>query len=157
MSLERVQAALAGTELEDAIIRLDHTGATVALAADAIGCDPDQIAKTLSFLVNDEPVLIVAAGTTRIDNKKFKAYFHTKVRMIPATDVEALTGHPAGGVCPFGVLPGVKIYLDASLSKYELYYPAAGDENYVIRMPIAVLRRLVNIADTIDVTQELVQ
>ena len=154
MSLESVKATLQGTELEDAIIPLKHTGATVALAADAVGCEPDQIATTLSFLVGEEPVLIVVSGNARIDNKKYKAYFHKKAKMIPHEQVEDLTGHQPGGVCPFGVKAGVKIYLDKSLEHYDVFYPAAGDENFVIRMPVEAVSRIIEVSGTIDVTQQ---
>lgn len=155
MSLQSVKAAVKDTALENAIIPLPHTGATVELAADAVGCTPDEIAKTLSFLVDEQAVLIVVSGNARIDNKKYKAFFHKKAKMIPWDEVEAYTGHLPGGVCPFGVKAGVQIYFDASMQRHEVFYPAAGDENFVIRMPVDTAREILGIAEFIDVTQEI--
>lgn len=157
MSLESVKSALKNTALEDAIIPLPHTGATVELAADAAGCTSDEIAKTLSFLVDEQPVLIVVSGNARIDNKKYKGFFHKKAKMIPWDAVEDYTGHLPGGVCPFGVKDGVQIYFDVSMQRHEMFYPAAGDENFVIRMPVDTAREILGLADFIDVTQELEQ
>lgn len=154
MSLESVKNAVKGTVLENAIISLPHTGATVELAADAVGCTPDEIAKTLSFLVDEQPVLIVVSGSARVDNKKYKAYFHKKAKMIPWDAVEDYTGHLPGGVCPFGAKETVQIYVDRSLEKHEIVYPAAGDENYVIRTPVSEIDRLVPVTAHIDVTQQ---
>lgn len=154
MSLESVTAALQGTSLEDAIMALPHTGATVALAADAIGCDSDQIAKTMSFLVGEEPILIVVSGDSRIDNKKYKAFFHKKAKMIPHENVEDLIGHPPGGVGPFGAKEGVAVYFDRSLLHHELFYPAAGDLHHVVRMPVETARQILGIEDFIDVTED---
>ena len=153
MSLERVKNAVRGTALEDAIIPLPHTGATVELAADAVGCTTDEIAKTLSFLVDEQPVLIVVSGDARIDNKKYKAYFHKKAKMIPWDAVEEHTGHLPGGVCPFGAKETVQIYVDKSLERHEIVYPAAGDENFVIRTPVAEIDGIVPVVAHIDVTQ----
>lgn len=154
MSLERVKNAVNGTALENAIIPLPHTGATVELAADAVGCTTDEIAKTLSFLVEEQPVLIVISGDARIDNKKYKVYFHKKAKMIPWDDVESYTGHLPGGVCPFGAKESVQIYVDKSLEKHEIVYPAAGDENFVIRTPVAAIDQIVPVVAHIDVTQD---
>lgn len=154
MSLESVKKAFKGTALEDAIVPLEHTGATVELAADAVGCEPDEIAKTLSFLVDEQPILIVVSGSARIDNKKYKGYFHKKAKMIPGDAVEELTGHQPGGVCPFGAKETVQIYVDKSLEKHEIVYPAAGDENFIIRTPVAEIDNIVPVVAHIDVTQE---
>lgn len=154
MSLEGVKNALRGTALEEAIMALPHTGATVTLAADAIGCDPDQIAKTMSFLVGDAPVLIVVSGSSRIDNKKYKSFFHKKAKMIPHEEVEALIGHPPGGVGPFGAKDGVAVYFDRSLRHYELFYPAAGDIDHVVRMTVKDACEILGIEEFIDVTQD---
>ena len=153
MSLDTVKAAVKGTALENAIIPLSHTGATVALAADALGCTTDEIAKTLSFMVGEQPVLIVVSGDARIDNRKFKDTFHKKAKLIPWESVEEHTGHLPGGVCPFGAKESVQIYVDKSLEKHEIVYPAAGDENYVLRTPVAEIDRLVPVVAHIDVTQ----
>ena len=118
MSLEKARAHLARFGMDNRILEFDTSSATVELAAQAVGCEPARIAKTLSFLVEDHCVLIVAAGDARIDNGKFKAFFHTKARMPTADQVEALVGHAVGGVCPFGVEPSVTVYLDQSLRRY---------------------------------------
>ena len=154
MSLEKVKAALAGTELEDKIIVPEASSATVELAAQALHTEPDRIAKTLSFLVDDRPVLIVVSGMSRIDNAKFKARFHKKAKMIPADQVEELTGHAPGGVCPFAVNDGVKIYLDNSLKKYEIVYPAAGGSSSAMELTIPQLEKYVDFEDWVDVTKE---
>ena len=154
MSLEKVKAALAGTELEDKIIVPEASSATVELAAQALHTEPDRIAKTLSFLVDDRPVLIVVSGMSRIDNAKFKARFHKKAKMIPADQVEELTGHAPGGVCPFAVNEGVKIYLDNSLKKYEIVYPAAGGSSSAVELTIPLLEKYVDFEDWVDVTKQ---
>lgn len=115
MSIERVQRFLTEHAPEATVTVLAKNAATVALAAEAFGVESGQIAKTLSFRVNDGVVLLVMAGTARIDNKKYKQYFGVKARMLPAEEVEALTGYPPGGVCPFAALESVRIYCDRSL------------------------------------------
>ena len=153
MSLEKVRAALAGTELEQKIIVPEESSATVELAAQALHTEPDRIAKTLSFLVDDQPILIVVSGLSRIDNAKFKAKFHKKAKMIPSELVEELTGHAPGGVCPFAVKEGVKIYLDNSLKKYEIVYPAAGGSSSAVEITIPQLERFVNFVEWVDVVK----
>lgn len=127
MSFERARAHLAGHGLADRIIETSTSSATVELAAAALGTQPERIAKTLSFLVDGDAVLVVAAGDSRVDNAAFKQEFGTKARMIPGADVEALVGHAPGGVCPFGVESGVRVYLDESLCRFDTVYPACGD------------------------------
>ena len=134
MSIETARAYLREKGFEDRIREFDVSSATVELAAQAVGCEPARIAKTLSFRVQGEPVLIVAAGDARIDNPKFKALFHEKARMIPAAEVENAVGHAPGGVCPFALLPGVRVYLDISLRRFSAVYPAAGDAHSAVRL-----------------------
>lgn len=153
MSLEKVKIALKGTPLETAVKNLPHTGATVDLAADALQCNPEQIAKTMSFLIDDQPILIVVSGLSRIDNKKYRQVFHKKAKMIPFDSVEALIGHAPGGVCPFGVNQGVEIYLDESLKNHDFYYTAAGDENYIVVTSLALLEKFSGYRSYVDVTQ----
>ena len=129
MSLERARAYLEQKGFAGHLIIPEHSSATVAEAAEALGCEPGMIAKTLSFLQDDKPVLILAEGMARIDNKKYKARFGCKAKMIPGDQVEALIGHDIGGVCPFGVNDGVRIYLDESLKLHDTVYPAAGFVN----------------------------
>lgn len=151
MSLERATNYLKEKGLESHIIIPDHSSATVAEAAEALGCEPGMIAKTLSFLQGEKPVLILAEGTARIDNAKYKARFQKKAKMIPPEDVEALIGHAVGGVCPFGVNENVTVYLDESLKLHETVYPAAGTDHSAVRLTIAELERACPDAAWIDV------
>lgn len=136
MSMEKARAHLAKHGLEDRIIELRQSSATVALAAEALGCAPEHIAKTLSFVNGESAILILAAGTARIDNTKFKARFGMKAKMLPAEVVEGIIGHGVGGVCPFGVNPGIPVYLDESLKAYEIVYPAAGNAASGVRLTV---------------------
>ena len=126
MSFEKAKKYLQEKGYEDHIIELEDSSATVQLAAEALGVEPGMIAKTLSFLVSDTPILILAEGTARVDNHKYKDTFHTKAKMIPFDDVEDFIGHAPGGVCPFGIKEGIPVYLDESLKKFDTVYPAAG-------------------------------
>lgn len=139
MSYERASAHLERFGLADRIKLFEVSSATVELAAQAVGCEPARIAKTLSFLLPDGPVLILAAGDARIDNPKYKAAFHTKAKMIPFEEVEALIGHGVGGVCPFGVNDGIPVWLDESLRRFEVVYPAAGTSNSAVELTLREL------------------
>ena len=141
MSLERAKAHLERFGLADRVQLFDVSSATVELAAQAVGCEPARIAKTLSFLLPEGPVLILAAGDARIDNGKYKAQFHTKAKMIPHDQVEELIGHGVGGVCPFGVKEGVPVWLDESLRRFDIVYPAAGTSNSAVKLTLAELER----------------
>ena len=138
----------------DRLIVLEENTATVQLAAQALGVEPGRIAKTLSFIIKDQPVLIVFEGTARIDNGKFKRAFGTKARMISPEQVEALTGHAPGGVCPFGRKAGVPVYLDVSLRNYDLVYPAAGDDHTAVRLALSDLDAAMAPAGWVDVSKE---
>ena len=151
MSLKRATEYLQKKGLEDHVIIPEHSSATVAEAAEALGCEPGMIAKTLSFLQGEQPVLILAEGTARIDNAKYKARFSRKAKMIPAELVEQLVGHSVGGVCPFGVNGNVVVYLDESLKLHEVVYPAAGTDHSAVRLTIAELERACPDAEWIDV------
>ena len=151
MALERAKEYLRNKGFEDRIIIPEHTSATVAEAAEALGCEPGVIAKTLSFLQGEQPVLILAEGMARIDNKKYKSYFGCKAKMIPADMVEPLIGHDIGGVCPFGVNDGVLVYLDVSLKMHETVYPAAGTDHSAVRLSIEDLERACDYVEWIDV------
>ena len=118
MSVAAVTAYLETLGLGDRVRVLSHSSATVEEAAQALGCQPREIAKTMSLLQEQGPVLIVAAGDGKIDNKKYKAQFHQKAKMIPGPQVEDLVGHPPGGVCPFACKEGVAVYLDVSLRRF---------------------------------------
>lgn len=153
MSLIKVREYLKQYEKDEEIVEFDESSATVAEAAQAIGCGEADIAKTLSFLVDGKPILIVMAGDKRCDNHKYKEFFHEKAHMIPREDLVELIGHEAGGVCPFGVNDGVTIYLDESLKKHEFVYPACGSSNSAIKLSIQELERLSNYKEWIDVTK----
>lgn len=141
MSIERAREYLKQFGIEDRMQELPVSSATVALAAAALGCAPQRIAKTLSFLVNDAAILIVAAGDVKIDNSKYKKYFGTKAKMLSPEQVTELIGHAVGGVCPFGVKEGVKVYLDESLKRFETVFPACGSGNSAIEMTIPELEK----------------
>ena len=139
MGIERARRALAAAGLEGRIMEFDTSSATVELAADAVGCEPARIAKTLSFAVGDRVALVVCAGDARIDNPKFKADFHTRAKMLGRDEAEGRIGHGVGGVCPFGVEPGCDVYLDESLRRFDTVYPAAGNAASAVRLSCGVL------------------
>ena len=139
---------------EDKILALYSSSATVELAARALNCEGKRIAKTLSFLVRENPVLIVTAGDSRIDNPKFRAQFRTKAKMIPFNDVENYIGHKAGGVCPFGIKEGVCVYLDISLKRFKTVYPACGSANSAIELTISELEKLSKSLGWVDVCRD---
>ncbi len=137
--------------MEDRIIEFDTSSATVALAAEALGCEPCRIAKTLSFKVNDEAILIVAAGDARIDNPKYKARFSVKAKMLTPEETVSMIGHAVGGVCPFAVNEGVKVYLDSSLKRFESVFPACGSSNSAIELTTSELVSLCGRCEWVDV------
>lgn len=134
MSVESVRAYLGPFGVADKIIEFDQSSATVELAARDLGCEPARIAKTLSFAVGDRVALVVCAGDARIANPKFKAQFGTKPRMLPAEEAEERVGHAVGGVCPFAVNEGCDVYLDESLRRFDVVYPACGSSNSAIAL-----------------------
>ena len=141
MSIEKVKAYFKTCGMEDRVLEFPVSSATVELAAQAVGCEPGRIAKTLSFMVNEGPVLIVAAGDAKIDNHKYKQQFGTKAKMLTADEAARLIGHAVGGVCPFAVNPGVMVYLDASLKRFETVFPACGSSNSAIELTIPELEK----------------
>ena len=151
MSIERVRDYFAQYNMQDRIREFAVSSATVELAAEALHTDAKRIAKTLSFLVEDKPVLIVTAGDAKIDNPKFKAQFHTKAKMLGYDEVEPLVGHAVGGVCPFGVRDGVEVYLDISLKRFETVFPACGSTNSAIELSIPELEHYSGFVSWIDV------
>ena len=151
MAFEKAKAYLEARGLADRIIQPEHSSATVAEAAEAIGCEPGMIAKTLSFLVDDKPVLILADGLARIDNRKYKDFFGCKAKMIPPDRVGDLVGHDIGGVCPFGVNKGVTTYLDVSLRRFETVFPACGSSNSAIELTLPELERFSRARGWVDV------
>lgn len=153
MSFEKAKEFLESKNLGDKIIVLDEKSATVEQAANALGVTEAEIAKTLSFIVDEKPILIVLEGTARIDNKKYRQTFHTKAKMVPFDLVEELTGHEVGGVCPFGVNDNINIYLDESLRNYEKVYPAAGNDHTAIALSLEELETAVNPTAWVDVAK----
>lgn len=151
MSIERVRAYFAQYNMQNRIQEFAVSSATVELAAEALHTEAKRIAKTLSFMVEDKPVLIVAAGDAKIDNPKFKAQFHTKAKMLGFDEVEPLVGHAVGGVCPFGVFDGVEVYLDISLKRFETVFPACGSANSAIELTIPELEQYAGYISWIDV------
>lgn len=151
MAFEKAKEYLKQFGLENRIMVFSTSSATVELAAEAVGCEPARIAKTLSFKVEERCILIVAAGDARVDNKKYKARFHTKAKMLTFDEVEGLTGHAVGGVCPFGVKDGVKVYLDESLRRFETVYPACGSSNSAVELTLSELEQASGCEAWIDV------
>ena len=151
MSIEKVRAYFKTCGIEDRIREFDVSSATVALAAQAVGCEEARIAKTLSFMVDGGPVLNVAAGDAKVDNHKYKQQFATKAKMLTAEEATELVGHAVGGVCPFAVNPGVKVYLDESLKRFETVFPAAGSSNSAIELTIPELERYSGFTAWVDV------
>lgn len=154
MSYERAKAHLERFGLAGRIKLFDVSSATVELAAQAVGCQPAHIAKTLSFLLPDGPVLIVAAGDARVDNSKYKARFHTKAKMLAFEEVEPLIGHAVGGVCPFGVNGGVPVWLDESLRRFDVVYPAAGTSNSAVELTLPELEQASLALGWVDVCRD---
>lgn len=151
MSFEQVKEYLTGLGLGDKVHEFDESSATVELAAHAVGCEPCRIAKTMSFLVDGEAVLVVLAGDARIDNPKFKVRFHQKAIMLPMDRVEELTGFPVGGVCPFLAREGVRVYLDESLKRFKTVYPAAGSRNSAVELTLDELERASGAMEWVDI------
>lgn len=154
MAFEKAKAYLDHLGLTDRIIVTERSSATVAEAAEAIGCEEAMIAKTLSFLQEEKPVLILADGTARIDNRKYKDRFGCKARMIPADLVEPLVGHSIGGVCPFGINEGVSVYLDESLKRHEIVYPAVGNDHSGVKLTIPELENCSGTLGWVDVCKQ---
>lgn len=155
MSFEKVEQHLKQYGLVDLIQVTKQSSATVKEAAIALDCQEKEIAKTLSFYVENKPILIVTAGDQKIDNAKYKVEFHTKATMIPFVEVEEKIGHGVGGVCPFGINPEVTVYLDNSLRRFSYVYPACGSANSGIRLSIAELEKTSGFTKWIDVCKTI--
>ena len=151
MSFDKAKEYLDKAGFGDRIIVPEKSSSTVAEAAEALGCEPGMIAKTLSFLQEEKPVLILAEGTARIDNKKYRHLFGCKAKMIPHDMVEEYIGHDIGGVCPFGIKDGVTVYLDESLKKHDTVYPAAGSGHSAVRLSIPELEQCSGYTGWVDV------
>lgn len=151
MSLERAKNYLKKYNLEKEILEFPVSSATVKEAAEAINCEEADIAKTLSFLIDDKAIVIVVAGDKKIDNAKYKQEFQKKAKMIPFEEVNERIGHDVGGVCPFGINEGIDIYLDISLKEHEYIYPACGTSNSAIKLEIKKLEEILNYKKWVDV------
>lgn len=151
MAFDIAKEHLKKAGLEDRIYEFEVSSATVELAAMAVGCEPAHIAKTLSFMVAGEAVLIVAAGDAKVDNHKYKEQFGAKAKMLSPEEVTELVGHSVGGVCPFGVKDGVKVYLDESLKRFDVVYPACGSASSAVRLTIGELEMASGYVEWIDV------
>ena len=154
MAIEKVRSFFAGFGMEDRVIEFEVSSATVALAAEALHCEPCRIAKTLSFHVGEKVVLIVAAGDVKIDNAKYKAQFGQKAKMLAFEEAEELIGHAVGGVCPFAVNEGVEVYLDESLKRFQTVFPACGSSNSAIELTIPELEKYSRFTAWVDVCKE---
>ena len=154
MAIDKVREYFKKYGMEDRIQEFDVSSATVALAAQALGCAPQRIAKTLSFMVDGQAILIVAAGDVKIDNTKYKKQFGTKAKMLSPDEVNEMVGHAIGGVCPFAVNDGVKIYLDESLKRFETVFPACGSANSAIELTIPELEQYSGYTAWVDVCKD---
>ena len=151
MAIEKVRAYFKKWNIEDRILEFEVSSATVDLAAKALNCEPERIAKTLSFKVEDRCILVVAAGDTKIDNSKYKHTFGTKAKMLAPDEVESMVGHAIGGVCPFGINEGVEVYLDESLKRFDTVYPACGSSNSAIELTMGELEEYSSYIKWVDV------
>ena len=151
MSTEKAKTYLKQFGLDDRVMEFTVSSATVKNAAIAVGCTEDEIAKSLTFLIKDKPIMILASGNSKIDNKKYRDEFHIKAKMIPFEDVERIIGYAVGGVCPFGINDGVSVYLDISLKKHEIVYPAAGTDKSAVKLTINELEKASKFVKWVDV------
>lgn len=151
MAIEKVKTYFREHGMEERVQEFDVSSATVELAAKALHCEPQRIAKTLSFMVEGHAVLVVAAGGVKIDNPKYKAQFGTKAKMLSPEETETLAGHAVGGVCPFAVNEGVEVYLDVSLKRFETVFPACGSSNSAIELTIPELEKHSGYVSWVDV------
>jgi len=153
MSIEKVKKYFKQFDVDNRILEFDVSSATVELAAIALNCEPARIAKSLSFWVENKPVIIVMAGDIKVSNAKFKNQFKIKAKMLTPDQAEQLIGHKVGGVCPFSVNEGVDVYLDVSLKKYKTVFPACGSSNSAIELTIEELEKFSNYKNWIDIGQ----
>ena len=151
MSIDRVKAYFRELGVEDKVQELEESSATVELAAQALGVEPGRIAKTLSFMVDGSPILIVTAGDVKIDNAKYKKFFGAKAKMLTPDEAVTLIGHAVGGVCPFAVNDGVTVYLDESLKKFVTVFPACGSSNSAIELTMEELEKYSLFKEWVDV------
>ena len=157
MALEKAKAYLEERGYGDRVMVFDVSSATVELAAKAVGTEPEKIAKSMTFKVNEKPVMIVCAGDAKVNNQKFKETFHVKAKMLSFEEVHEFIGHDVGGVCPFGINDSVTVYLDESLKRHEIIYPAAGSDHSGVRLKIAELEKCSGYKDWVDVCKVSLQ
>lgn len=153
MAIDKVKEYFKTFNKEKDIIELNESSATVELAAKALKTNTDNIAKSLTFLINDKAIMILLSGDSKIDNSKYKGKFNIKAKMIPFDNVEKIIGHAAGGVCPFAINPNIDVYLDESLKKHKYVYPACGSSNSAIKLTIPELEKYSNYKEWIDISK----
>lgn len=151
MAIEKVRKYFSQWHMQNRIQELELSSATVELAAKALGCEPERIAKSLSFKVNEQAILIVTAGDAKIDNRKYREKFNIKAKMLAPNEVKEFIGHDVGGVCPFGIKKGISVYLDKSLKRFETVFPACGSSNSAIELSIPELEKYSGFDEWIDV------
>lgn len=151
MAIEKVREYFKQWDMADRILEFNVSSATVELAAQAVGCEPERIAKSLSFMVDGKAILVVAAGDAKIDNSKYKAHFLTKAKMLSPDEAIELIGHAVGGICPFGINESVTVYLDKSLKRFSTVFPACGSSNSAIELTIEELEKYSNYSSWVDV------
>lgn len=153
MAFDKAKKYLDEKGYGDRVKEFEVSSATVELAAIAVGTEPARIAKSLTFMVEEKAVMILCAGDAKVANSKFKAYFHTKAKMLSYEQVSEMIGHEVGGVCPFGVNDGVAVYLDESLKRFDIVYPACGSDNSAVELSIGELEETSGYIEWIDVCQ----
>lgn len=154
MAIDKVKEYFKQFGIDHKIKEFEVSSATVELAAQALGCEGKRIAKSLSFLVDDKAILIIAAGDAKIDNPKYKAMFNTKAKMLSYDQVDEYIGHAVGGVCPFAIPDTVTVYLDESLKRFDTVFPACGSSNSAIELTIPELEKYSNFTSWVDVCKD---
>ena len=155
MSIEKGREYFRQFGMEDRVREFDVSSATVELAAQALGVEGARIAKTLSFMVGEQPILILMAGDVKVDNPKYKAQFHAKAKMMSPDQLEEYVGHQIGGVCPFGIKDGVDVYLDESMTRFETVFPAVGGSNSAIELTIPELEKYSNYKEWVEISKPI--
>lgn len=155
MAIKAAKAHLKKYSMEERVVEFESSSATVELAALAAGCEPERIAKTMSFKIGEDAILVVTAGDVKIDNQKYKSQFQTKAKMLTPDEVTERIGHAIGGVCPFGINEGVTVYLDESLKRFETVFPACGSSNSAIELTLPELERCSEFRDWVDVCKRI--
>jgi prolyl-tRNA editing enzyme YbaK/EbsC (Cys-tRNA(Pro) deacylase) len=154
LSIEKAREHLKKWNLDHRIMEFDVSCATVELAAQAVNCEPERIAKSMAFIAGDRCIIIVTAGDARVDNKKYKKKFNCKAKMVPPEELPKLVGHEMGGVCPFGLNEGVEVYLDISLKRFKTVFPACGSGNSAVELSIEELEKCSGYIEWVDVCKD---